>query len=68
MTDAYTYPAKPSAGIYTDLNAVGKQQYDQADIMFDDPNVFYDGVDMTAYTNLTKPVGTPYTNISKPAL
>ncbi len=57
---------KPTNTSYTNLNSTGKEQYDQADIMYDDPNVFYDGVNMNAYTNITKPVGTSYTSIPKP--
>lgn len=61
MTDAYTYIAKPAAGNYTNINTAGKQQYDQSDIFYDDPNVFYDGVDVSAYTNVAKPSSTQFT-------
>lgn len=63
----YTNIAKPSVTGYTNQNAIGKQQYDQSDITYDDANVFYDGVNQSLYTNVSKPVGTSYTNINKPS-
>lgn len=62
----YTNIAKPSGTSYTNQNAIGKQQYDQSDITYDDANVFYDGINQSLYTNITKPSGTSYTNIAKP--
>lgn len=62
----YTNVAKPTGTNYTNLNAVGKEQYDQENLTYDDVNVFYDGVNETAYTKLAKPVGASYTNIAKP--
>ncbi len=57
---------KPSGTGYTNINGQGREQYDQASIMYDDPNVFYDGINESMYTNVTKPVGTVYTDIPKP--
>ena len=62
----YTNIAKPSSTAYTNVNPSGKTQYDQSDILYDDPLMFYDGVDEGAYTNISKPATTTYTNISKP--
>jgi hypothetical protein len=62
----YTNIAKPSGTSYTNINTIGKQQYDQASIEYDDTSVFYDGVNESMYTNITKPSGTSYTNIAKP--
>lgn len=62
----YTNINKPTGPTYTGVNAVGKEQYDQSSIMYDDPNVFYDGVNQAFYSNITKPVTTTYTKILKP--
>ena len=62
----YTYIAKPSAGNYTNLNPQGKEQYDQSTILYDDPNIFYDGVNQAAYTNVPKATAQGYTYIPKP--
>ena len=56
----YTNIPKPNSTTYTNVNAVGKQQYDQSSIIYDDPSVFYDGVNYTAYTNVSKPQGYGY--------
>jgi hypothetical protein len=64
---AYTKISKPSGTSYTNINAIGKQQYDQSDITYDDSSVFYDGINTSQYTNVNKPTGTTYTNISKPS-
>lgn len=63
----YTPVPKPTSPTYTNVNPVGLQQYDQADVLYDDPNVFYDGVDLALYTNVTKPVIPTYTNVPKPS-
>ena len=48
----YTNLTKPSGTSYTNQNTVGKQQYDQSDITFDDANVFYDGLNLSQYTKV----------------
>lgn len=53
----YTNITKPTGTSYTNLNSIGKQQYDESDILYDDPNVFYDGINFMAYTNISKPTG-----------
>lgn len=55
MTDAYTYIPKPTDATYINVNTVGKQQYDESTILYDDPGIFYDSVDNSAYTNIPKP-------------
>lgn len=62
----YTNITKPTGTTYTNTNTIGKQQYDQTDITYDDATVFYDGTNEAQYTNITKPTGTTYTNINKP--
>lgn len=62
----YVDITKPSNTSYTNENAVGKQQYDQATLMYDDPGVFYDSVNESLYTDISKPSSTTYVDISKP--
>ena len=66
MPITYTNVPKPTGPAYTNLNAQGKEQYDQSSILYDDPNIFYDGVNQSQYTNVAKPASTTYTNIAKP--
>lgn len=63
----YTNINKPSGTSYTPFNTVGKEQYDQSTLEYDDVNVFYDGTNESLYTSVAKPVGTSYTNIAKPS-
>lgn len=63
---SYTNISKPANTSYTPVNFAGKQQYDQANLTYDDASTFYDGLNPNQYTNLSKPTGTSYTKISKP--
>lgn len=63
----YTNLTKPTNTSYTVQNPVGKEQYDQSTIEYDDANVFYDGTNESLYTNIAKPSGTSYTNLTKPS-
>lgn len=63
----YTNITKPSGTSYSNTNTVGKEQYDQSTLIYDDAGVFYDGINQNQYTNFTKPSGTSYTNINKPS-
>jgi len=62
----YTNVNKPSNTSYTNQNTIGKEQYDQASLEYDDANTFYDGVNQSLYTNISKPSATTYTNVAKP--
>ena len=62
----YTKVDKPTTPTYTNVNAVGKEQYDQIDIEYDESTIFYDGVNENAYTKLAKPTSTTYTKVAKP--
>lgn len=53
----YTNIAKPTGADYTEVNAQGKEQYDQSDITYDDSSIYYDGVNQAAYTDISKPSG-----------
>lgn len=63
----YTKITKPSGTSYTNTNSVGKEQYDQSNLTYDDANIFYDGTNPTQYTAVAKPSGTVYTNVTKPS-
>ncbi len=54
---SWTNISKPTGANYTNLNTQGKEQYDQANLTYDDPNTFYDGVDYTSWTDIAKPGG-----------
>lgn len=62
----YTNINKPSGTSYTNQNLVGREQYDDVSVMYDDPTTFYDGINQSQYNKVTKPAGTSYTNINKP--
>lgn len=51
----YTFIAKPGTSNYTNIDTQGKQQYDEPDIVFDQATVFYDSINLSQYTNITKP-------------
>ena len=59
--------AKPTSSVWTTVNPQGREQYDQGSLTYDDTNTFYDGINQTAYTNVSKPVSSTWTNISKPS-
>lgn len=63
----WTTIAKPGPQAYTNLNPQGKEQYDQASILYDDPNVFYDGVNQMEWTDVAKPTTPTWTNVAKPS-
>lgn len=67
MPDAYTYIPKPTSSTYTFINFQGKEMYDQSEIIYDDPNTFYDGSNPNAYTYIPKPTNSVYAYIPKPA-
>lgn len=52
---AWTSVTKPSTQNYTTVNPMGKEQYDQASLTYDDMSTFYDGVNMSQWTNVSKP-------------
>ncbi len=63
---SYTKVPKPGAQSYTNVNAMGKEQYDQFDIAYDDSNTFYDGINTSQYTKVAKPTTQTYTKVPKP--
>ncbi len=55
MPNAWTNIPKPTDSTYININTQGREQYDQANLTYDDANTFYDGVDMSAWTTVPKP-------------
>lgn len=52
---SFTKVPKPVSTSYTNTNVMGKQQYDDALITYDDPTVYYDGVNPFQWTDVAKP-------------
>lgn len=63
---SWTSVPKPSAQNYTNVNPMGKEQYDQADVTFDSASTYYDGVNPSQWTNISKPGAQSWTNVAKP--
>lgn len=62
----YTNVPKPTSSIYSKINPIGKQVFDDSGTTYDDASTPYDGILTTAYTNVSKPISSVYTKISKP--
>lgn len=62
----WTNIPKPGAQSYTNVNPVGKEQYDQADITYDSATTYYDGVNPSQWTDVSKPTSSTWTKIPKP--
>lgn len=52
---SWTTVPKPSAGSYTNVNPVGRQQYDQSDVTYDSSTTYYDSNNLMAWTNVATP-------------
>lgn len=48
---------KPTSLAWTTVNPMGKEQYDQSSLMYDDPGTYYDGVNPSEWTDVPKPTG-----------
>jgi len=62
----YTNVNKPSSTSYTPQNFVGRYMWDEPSVLYDGPDVFWDGGNVNLYTKVSKPSATTYTNINKP--
>lgn len=62
---SWTNVPKPTGTSYTNVNDQGRHQYDDYAVMYDDI-IFYDGVDQSMWTNVSKPVSSLWTNVPKP--
>ncbi len=47
--------SKPIVSSWMNENPTGRTQYDQSNILYDDPSIFYDGVDPLMWTPVPKP-------------
>lgn len=65
--NGWTLALKPTTSSWTNSNPVGRTQYDQSDITYDDPNMFYDGIDYNSWTAVTKPSTSNWQNVTKPS-
>lgn len=52
---AWSPITKPTSRGWLNVNPQGREQYDQPDLMYDDPNVFYDGGDPNLWNKVSKP-------------
>lgn len=64
---SWTNVTKPTTSGWTPSNPVGRTQYDQADITYDDSTIYCDGGNPNSWTNLTKPTTSSWTNVTKPS-
>lgn len=62
---AWTTVSKPSAQTYSNVNPSGREQYDDPEILFDDPDTYYDGINPNMWTDVSRG---PAWNISKAVL
>ena len=62
----YTKVVKPTGSSYTNLNIGDKTQYNDTEVTYDKSTIFYDGINESAWTDVSKPTGTGYTKINKP--
>lgn len=51
----WTNIPKPVGPTYTNVNPMGREQYDQSSLTYDDTNTFYDGFSPNMWTNVSKP-------------
>ena len=58
--------SKPSTLGWTSTNPQGKEQYDQASLTYDDAGAFYDGINPNQWSDVSKPVSSAWTMVSKP--
>ena len=64
---SYTSVPKPTGTGYTNLNIGDKTQYNDTEITYDESTIFYDGINESAWTDVTKPSGSSYTKVAKPS-
>lgn len=62
----WTPIAKPSGAPYIKVNANGLQTFDDMLVLYDDPNVAFDGGDGNDWNDVAKPSGSPWNKIAKP--
>jgi hypothetical protein len=45
---------------------MGREQYDQSDLTYDSATTYYDGVNMSQWTDVSKPNTPTWNNVAKP--
>jgi len=45
---------------------MGKEQYDQADILYDSADTYYDGINPNQWSNTSRPITNAWVNVNKP--
>jgi len=63
---AWVNVAKPTSSVWTRINPVGKEQYNDSITTFDSATSFYDGINQNAWTNVSKPITSSWITIAKP--
>lgn len=58
--------SKPTSSVWTNTNPMGKEQYDQGSLTYDDAGTFYDGVNPNEWTSVSKPSVIGWQNVAKP--
>ncbi len=53
----WTKVTKPTSTSYTNVNPIGREHYDDTGVTYDSAIVFYDGVNLSAWTKVAKPGG-----------
>lgn len=52
---AWTNVNKPTGTLYTNVNPSGKEQYDQSNLTYNNAVTYYDGVNPSQWTDISKP-------------
>lgn len=63
---SFTKVNKPTTSSYVKVTPLGRETFDDPNVTYDSPTVFYDGVNQSAWTKLSKPATSNWTKISKP--
>lgn len=59
----WTKVTKPTSSVWSNVNAQGKEQYDQPTLTYNDANTFYDGINTNQWTDIAKPTGASAFNV-----
>ena len=64
---SWTNVSKPGAQSWSNLNPMGKEQYDQSTLTYDSALTYYDGVNPNEWTDVAKPVTNSWIPVAKPS-
>jgi len=48
------------------VNPMGREQYDQSDLTYDSAVTYYDGINPSQWTDISKPNTSTWSNVAKP--